>query len=343
MSRVVFVGNVPYDMTEEQLIEVFSSVGPVVGFRLVFDRETGKPRGYGFCEFLDHETAMSAVRNLNNADVGGRPLRIDLADSDPFLEGKTTTRGEILESDHPPRGPHPSGSGSGGGGPFMSGLPSGTPIPPGSTALDVISRSIASFRPGQLMEVLGQMKAFVLSSPDQARQLLNAHPQLAYALFQAMLMNNIVDPSFLQTMLAASAKSAPPQAPVSAPGQPAPPVAPSIPPPVAISQPSHVPPPHALYGQQQQQYYGTPPQHGHQPPPPPQHPAHAPQHHSPSAPQGQPTMPPGMPPAAAAALGDQQKAMLMQILSLTPDQINALPPDERNAIHQLRSQLGGMA
>jgi len=51
MSKVVFVGNVPYNMGEEQLIEVFKSVGQVVGFRLVFDRDTGKPKGYGFCEF----------------------------------------------------------------------------------------------------------------------------------------------------------------------------------------------------------------------------------------------------------------------------------------------------
>ena len=50
---------------------------------------------------LDHETAASAVRNLNNTDVGGRPLRIDLADSDPFLEGKTTVRGELLDSGFP--------------------------------------------------------------------------------------------------------------------------------------------------------------------------------------------------------------------------------------------------
>ena len=46
----------------------------------------------------DHETAQSAVRNLNNVDCGGRPLRIDLADSDPFLEGKTTVRGELVDA-----------------------------------------------------------------------------------------------------------------------------------------------------------------------------------------------------------------------------------------------------
>lgn len=68
---------------QEQLITIFSEVGPVAGFRLVFDRDTGKPKGYGFCEFHDPETAASAVRNLNDVDVGGRSLRIDWADVDP--------------------------------------------------------------------------------------------------------------------------------------------------------------------------------------------------------------------------------------------------------------------
>jgi cleavage stimulation factor subunit 2 len=73
------VGNIPYDATEEQLVEVFQEVGPVVSFRyspsinsydflitifrLVFDRDTGKPKGYGFCEYRDAETALSAMRN----------------------------------------------------------------------------------------------------------------------------------------------------------------------------------------------------------------------------------------------------------------------------------------
>jgi cleavage stimulation factor subunit 2 len=76
------VGNIPYDTTEEQLIEKFSEVGPVVSFRLVFDRETGKPKGYGFCEFKDAETAMSAMRNLNGIEMNGRPLRVDFAENE---------------------------------------------------------------------------------------------------------------------------------------------------------------------------------------------------------------------------------------------------------------------
>jgi cleavage stimulation factor subunit 2 len=62
-SRVVFVGNIPYDMTEEQLIDILKEVGPVLSFRLMFDRETGKARGYGFAEYADPETAASAIRN----------------------------------------------------------------------------------------------------------------------------------------------------------------------------------------------------------------------------------------------------------------------------------------
>lgn len=139
--------------------------------------------------FADHETAMSAVRNLNGTDVKGRPLRIDLADSDPFLEGKTTNRGELDEGSGPNK-TRDSGA-----------IPPGVPVPPGSTALDVISNVIATMQPQQLMDIMGHMKNFVHNSPEQARHLLQTQPQLSYALFQAMLMNQIVDPSVLQVSL----------------------------------------------------------------------------------------------------------------------------------------------
>lgn len=63
MSTVVFVGNIPYDVTEEQIIDIMKGVGPVVGFRLMFDRETGRSKGFGFCEYTDVESASSALRN----------------------------------------------------------------------------------------------------------------------------------------------------------------------------------------------------------------------------------------------------------------------------------------
>jgi cleavage stimulation factor subunit 2 len=81
-GRSVFVGNIPFGTTEEQLMDVFKEVGPVKSFRLMFDKETGKPKGYGFCEYYDSETALSAIRNLNRAEVNGRELKVDFADSD---------------------------------------------------------------------------------------------------------------------------------------------------------------------------------------------------------------------------------------------------------------------
>lgn len=47
--------------------------------RLVFDRDSGKPKGYGFCEYKDQETALCAMRNLNNYEIAGRNLRVDNA------------------------------------------------------------------------------------------------------------------------------------------------------------------------------------------------------------------------------------------------------------------------
>lgn len=142
----------------------FSKSELLIPCRLVFDRDTAKPKGYGFCEFADHETALSAVRNLNNTDCGGRPLRIDLADSDPFLEGKTTVRGEILDGGYP--GPsEPSSQWRTGGAPrsndpeaFLVNVPPGIQVQKGSSALDSISQTLASMPPNQLMEVLAQMK-----------------------------------------------------------------------------------------------------------------------------------------------------------------------------------------
>lgn len=75
-SRSVFVGNIPYDATEEALIELMRTVGPVVSLRLVFYKDTGKPKGYGFCEFADTATANMACRQLSGYIFKGLMLRV---------------------------------------------------------------------------------------------------------------------------------------------------------------------------------------------------------------------------------------------------------------------------
>ena len=58
----------------------------MLSFRLVYDRESGKPKGYGFCEYKDLETAQSAMRNLNGVELHGRNLRVDSAASEKNKE-----------------------------------------------------------------------------------------------------------------------------------------------------------------------------------------------------------------------------------------------------------------
>jgi len=110
---------------------------------------------------------LSAVRNLNNVDVGGRPLRIDLADSDPFLEGKTTVRGELIDGGETraqwrerenAKRERDKESDSTKDRTFLRNLPQGVPVPPGTSALDMISQTLATMNPTQLVEVLAQFK-----------------------------------------------------------------------------------------------------------------------------------------------------------------------------------------
>eukprot|EP00344_Euplotes_crassus_P011803 CAMPEP_0197009630 /NCGR_PEP_ID=MMETSP1380-20130617/50904_1 /TAXON_ID=5936 /ORGANISM="Euplotes crassus, Strain CT5" /LENGTH=195 /DNA_ID=CAMNT_0042431015 /DNA_START=16 /DNA_END=603 /DNA_ORIENTATION=+ len=78
-SRTVFVGNIPYDADDNQIKALLKLVGPFHTFRLKHDKESEKPKGYGFCEYKDMDIASSALRNLNQYELNGRQLRVDFA------------------------------------------------------------------------------------------------------------------------------------------------------------------------------------------------------------------------------------------------------------------------
>ncbi|XP_059611691.1 cleavage stimulation factor subunit 2 [Phlebotomus argentipes] len=175
--RSVFVGNIPYEATEEKLKEIFSEVGPVISLKLVFDRESGKPKGYGFCEYKDQETALSAMRNLNGYEIGGRTLRVDNACTEKSrMEMQQLLQGPQVEN------------------------PYGEPCDPES-APELITKTVASLPPEQMYELMKQMKTCIQNNPSEARQMLLLNPQLAYALLQAQVVMRIVDPATAATML----------------------------------------------------------------------------------------------------------------------------------------------
>ncbi|KAF7002352.1 hypothetical protein CFC21_099338 [Triticum aestivum] len=78
-SSVVFVGNIPYQASGEELRDACEEIGPVVSLRVAADKGTGRPRGFAFCEYLDDETARSACRNLHGHPLHGRALRVGIA------------------------------------------------------------------------------------------------------------------------------------------------------------------------------------------------------------------------------------------------------------------------
>ncbi|KAJ7138741.1 hinge domain of cleavage stimulation factor subunit 2-domain-containing protein, partial [Mycena crocata] len=84
-------------------------------------------------------------------------------------------------------------------------VPPGKPLAPGDTAGESITRTLAkSMSDSQLIEVIAQMKAFVITHPKRAHQLLSHHPQLAYAISMGLIMSKIIPADILPRMVKAS-------------------------------------------------------------------------------------------------------------------------------------------
>jgi cold-inducible RNA-binding protein len=83
ISRKVFVGNLSFDVSREELIETFSEAGAVVDAKVPTDRETGRPRGFAFVEFEDEESARRCIDRMNGRELKGRSLRINEAEDRP--------------------------------------------------------------------------------------------------------------------------------------------------------------------------------------------------------------------------------------------------------------------
>ncbi len=78
MSKSIYVGNLPWSATEEQVQALFAEYGKVISVKLISDRETGRARGFGFVEMEDAD-APAAIQALDNHEFGGRTLRVNEA------------------------------------------------------------------------------------------------------------------------------------------------------------------------------------------------------------------------------------------------------------------------
>jgi len=206
------VGNINFDLSEQDVIEYFTQVGPVKSARIVTDRETGKPRGFGFVEFYDIPTAESAVRNLNGSDMGGRTIRVTFAEDAPG----STSHQQRPGSTAAPGGHHPSSIGGGGrdltshknrmivGNDLAYHSHRGVASLLGAAAassqdsaaadalLDATTTMLARKTRSEIYNYLADMKEYATTNPTEARQLLTANPQLTKALFQMEVIVGMV-------------------------------------------------------------------------------------------------------------------------------------------------------
>ncbi len=78
MGKRLYVGNLPFSCTDEELRAAFEAHGTVESANVIVDRETGRSRGFGFVE-MDDASADTAMRALDGQEMGGRPLRVNEA------------------------------------------------------------------------------------------------------------------------------------------------------------------------------------------------------------------------------------------------------------------------
>ncbi|QPG75464.1 hypothetical protein FOA43_002819 [Brettanomyces nanus] len=204
-SKIIYITGIPYDKTEEQVLDIASSVGPVVSSKLLFDKDTGKSKGTCLVEYQDIETASSAVRNLNNYSIssdngkGGRYLKCSFGSQDSILR--------LLQGD----------AWSGGGGYRSSPeqaskyelereippLPAGMNV--GDSSMDglnaTIYQALTRMDRSRLQNLVRDAQLMSQGNSKLMQLLLNRNPQLVYALVQSALLLNITSPDRIKDLL----------------------------------------------------------------------------------------------------------------------------------------------
>jgi cold-inducible RNA-binding protein len=123
MGSKIFVGNLAFKTTRDQVETLFAEVGALKDVFLPTDRETGRPRGFAFVEFESEEQAQQAIDRFNGHELDGRPLRVNIAEDRPRRSGPPFAGGGYGGGDFGGGG---GDFGGGGGGGYGGGKPKGS-------------------------------------------------------------------------------------------------------------------------------------------------------------------------------------------------------------------------
>jgi RNA recognition motif-containing protein len=80
MSNNIYVGNISWSATEEDLQDLFSEFGEVTSARIIFDRQTNRSKGFGFVEMAEADAASAAIDALNGKEMMGRNIKVNISE-----------------------------------------------------------------------------------------------------------------------------------------------------------------------------------------------------------------------------------------------------------------------
>ncbi len=83
MAKKLYVGNLSYNTSEEDVRELFSAYGTISSLNLISDRDSGRPKGFGFVEMSTEQEARAAISGLNAREVDGRQIKVNEANDRP--------------------------------------------------------------------------------------------------------------------------------------------------------------------------------------------------------------------------------------------------------------------
>lgn len=163
----VLVGKFPQEYTEEQIMSIAKSVGPVVEVKLMFDDMTGRLKGFAHIKYHDEETVRLAVRNLNYMPLANNRFLRCVVTDDISTDGQLPT------------------------------LPLGTQIAMNQQADRVAMDVVAAMDQTTGLKFLGDLKAMAQENPELAAVLFERYPQLALATIEASLKLGATNPDIV--------------------------------------------------------------------------------------------------------------------------------------------------
>jgi len=198
----VFVGNLTFNTTEEQLREKFSFVGPVKNIRILVDKESGKPKGFAFIEYFDANTALSAITHLDQVEVNSRKLKVGYPAQSNLKE--IARQNGLVVPESSADGSRAGANNGGAGGDGLSGS--------AATRMQIEQNVINSLKLHEAWDLLDAMKKLVAEDNNRgnkAKSILESHPQLVNAMYEIQKRLGIALPKGFVQQQEISAAAAP--------------------------------------------------------------------------------------------------------------------------------------